>query len=240
MSNDEIVVNTLCLNCFHKGHDEEECSKFGVYACINCYRFNVATSACNCNNRKQDSSPQLTRLVGDHIGPYWYIDIKIFDKIVPAMINTSIKRCRINQDLAFWIQSCSNAEINDDAEIRVPIQRKGTTYEIRCQVFESESEVMEVGTAFLKYFGFRFTFDFDGVTISSQDSFIASHPSEVEYVYNIPAIGKDLRELLNQKKKFLRKGRVAKPSNWPPKSNGSDRIVIIRRTKPATQNEQSD
>lgn len=237
MSDEEITINSLCLNCFQRGHDNDDCSNFGIHACTKCYRFNVATAQCNCTNRKQPDPPQLLRLVGDHIGPHWYIDVKILDKVVHAMINTSIKRCRINQNFALWIQSCSKESIDDRGEIHVPIKRKATTYEIRCQILESQANLLEVGTAFLKYFGFRFTFD--GTTISSDHSHIASHPSETEYVYNVPAIGKDLREFLTQKRKFLKKGRVVKTLDWLPKRQ-PERIVVIRQNSPTESNEDSE
>lgn len=180
MSEEEITVNSLCFNCFHQGHDDDVCSKFNIPACLKCFRFNVRTSECNCMDRKQPAPAQLLRLVGDNIGPSWYVDVKIYDKMVHAMINTSIKRCRINQAFALWIQSHSNELIDDRGEILVPIKRKTTKYAIRCQISETQSNLVEVGTAFLKYFGFQFTFD--GTTISSTHSYIASHPSEIEYV----------------------------------------------------------
>lgn len=224
MSNEEITVNDLCSHCFHRGHSNDECSNnFGIPACTKCYRLNVVTSQCNCHNKKLPSPPQVLRFVGDHIGPYMYLDVKILDKIVHALINTSIKRCKISYAFALWIQAGSDRRIDDNAEIRVPIKRKGITYEIRCQTSESQIETMEVGTAFLKFFGYNFTFD--GTTLSSAHSFIASHPNEIEYVYNVPSIGNDLREFLNQKRKFLKKGRIVKESNWPPKIKQPERLV---------------
>lgn len=238
MSNEEITVDIICQNCFRLGHIDEECAEFRIQACTKCYRLNVTTSNCNCKNRKQNYPPQLLRLVGDHIGPLWYIDIKILDKIVNALINTSIKRCRINKQLALWLQSSSNESIDSNCEIRVPIKRKGTTYVIRCQISESQTELLEVGTAFLKYFGYQFTFD--GVTISSQQSFIASSSNEIEYAYNVPAIGKDLREYLNKKRKFLKKGRIMKSTNWLQNAVHDDRIVIISQNSDIDSNQDSE
>lgn len=238
MSNDEIIISDLCFNCFRLGHIDDECSAVGVRACTNCYRVNVKTTECNCTNRKLPLPPQQLRFVGDHIGPFWYIDVKILDQVVHAKINTSIKRCRVSQALALYIQAGSKESIDERIEIRVPIRRNGITYEIRCQVSEAQEDLLEVGTAFLKFFGFKFTFD--GATLSSEHSHIASHPSELEYVYNIPTIGKDLREFLTQKRKFLRKGRVVKSSAWLSKAIQTERIVVMRQNSSTDSSEDSD
>lgn len=230
----EVFISKPCPHCFRQGHTKDVCNRFRMIACASCFRLNVVTSKCNCNDRRKPLPLQVPRLVGDHTGPHWYIDLQIFGTIVQAMINTSIKRCSINESLALWVQSKSSRVIDElSEEIRVPIERKGSSFEIRCQISKIQVEPLEVGTAFLKYFGYQFTFD--GTTIDSDKSFIASHPNEIEYVYNVKTFGKDLREYLTKKKTFLKKGRVIKNSIMQ-----KNRLVIVCKNSCSDSSDTAD
>lgn len=214
MSQTHKSTHAPCIICFQSHALDHSCKHIKVVACKSCYKMNVHTSQCNCTRRNQKEPPQTIRLVGESNGPRWYFDVTIYEKSFPALINSTIIRNSINYNMSVWIQANSYATINTDlTEISVAFNIKGALVSMMCDIRKYQVENIELGSEFLKYIGYKFVFD--GVTIDSKKSVIVSNPYEIDYVYNLPSIGKDLRHYLNLKRSFLRKGRITKLSNWP-------------------------
>lgn len=217
----------LCGHCLIR-HSSSDCPDSKIISCRKCFRLNVRTENCECIQQKY-SSPQVFRLVGNETSPKLYVDITAFNQAFPALINTSIVKCRINYKMSVWLQMKSFGTIDEEAtELIVPFTRKGNKLEITCEIYKPQIEAIELGLEYLQIIGYTFTFE--GVTINSDSSPIASHPQEVEFAYNLPFRGTELREHLVAKRKFLKKGRIAEIPNWPPQP-ASNRLVIVRRTK---------
>lgn len=231
-SNRTVVVcsNSICDACFHKHSPRTECTHPQLTACKSCFRVNVRSATCTCDHHMY-SSPQILRMVGQKSGPFWYVDIQIFDQAFPAMINTSILKCRVNHQLSVWLQITSNGVVDNEAtEIIVPITRKdGRIAEVCCDINKPQLEMMELGQQFLKYAGYVLTLGDD--TIDSQQSPLAKDPQEVNYVYNLPE-GQELRLHLNNNRKFLKQSRVAKIEDWPAESK---RVIVRAKHRRSTQ-----
>lgn len=183
-----ICTDTLCKSCFTRscprtGH----CPEGRIVACKHCYKLNVITEECNCLNRSERPTHSL-RLIGSPSAPFLYFDVKLFNRSIPAMINTSIQISRINHNLSVWLQMKSNGSVNPEAnEIIVPVKRQGKTVDIHCKIKNPQAELIQIGTEMLHRFGY--TFIFERVTIDSDTSPILAGPLEVEYVYNLKPRG---------------------------------------------------
>lgn len=207
-----------------------------ITACRNCFRINVNTDDCTCDHFEY-ISPQTLRLVGSSAGPLWYIDIQIFDHSFPAMINTSIFKCRINHQMSVWLQMTSNGVVDKEAtEISVPVSRKdGRVADVHCDINKPQVELIELGQQYLKYAGYTLTVGED--TIRSHNSPIANDSQEVNYAYNLP-LCTDLRIHLNKNKRFLKQRRIAKLPNWPQQAD-SRKIVVQKRRRSSQDSEES-
>lgn len=174
-------------------------------------------------------------MVGASAGPLWYIDVRIFDQAFPAMINTSIFKCRINHTMSVWLQMTANGNIDEEAtEISTPISRTdGRIADVRCEIHKVQSNLIEVGQQYLKYIGYSFTMGPD--TIHSNSSPIASDPQEVDYAYNLPTCI-DLRSYLNKNRMFLKRRRVASVPEWPLKEDS--RTVVINKRRRSSSNSE--
>lgn len=216
-----------CFHCYGTDHNTDiKCTKNGIISCTKCFRFNVFTAKCNCENRAKKPPLQVLRLVGKKIAPKMFVDLLLHDEIVPAMLNTSIETSQVNTEFANWWQSISNDSIYRDVNtIMIETVRKGLRMRIQCTVIESQENWIELGTEFMMAAGFSMTLE--GVNINSDHSPVLSNPHIFEYVYNLKDRGNDLRNYLNQKKHFLKKGRIYKPSFKIPES--LSRTVTIRK-----------
>lgn len=237
MANRNLVIcsNSVCDVCFQKHSPRTACTSSEIIACKTCFRINVRSSNCTCDHLNYKSAQSL-RMVGSTSGPFWYVDIQIFDQPFPAMINTSIFKCRVNHQLSVWIQMTSNDAVDDEAsEILVPITCKdGQIAEVQCEIDKTQVEMMELGQQYLKYFGYVLTIGED--TINSQTSTIALHRQEVNYVYNLPE-GQALRNHLNKTKRFLKQRRVAKIENWAEEAENRKIVIRTKRRRSTTDSE---
>lgn len=237
MENQNLVIcsNSICDICFQKHSPRVSCTNSEIIACNSCFRLNVRSSNCTCEHYAYNS-PQILRLVGSKSSPFWYVDVQIFDQAFPAMINTSIIKCRISLQLSVWIQMTSNGVVDDDAtQILVPISREdGRIAEVKCDINKSQTEMIELGQQYLKYFGYTLTLGND--TINSQTSPIAKHSQEVNFIYNLPE-GQDLRNYLNKSRRFLKQSRIAKIDDWAEKPD-SKRIILSAKRRRSTQDSE--
>ncbi|KAL5293285.1 hypothetical protein ACFFRR_011824 [Megaselia abdita] len=218
----------LCFHCYKPIHSTNtRCTENGIVSCTNCFRVNVFTKKCSCNFPNRPPPLHVLRFCGDSADPDWYVDLQIHDKVVPALLNPSIKRGRVNLEFATWWQSVVLDSVYRDADtIVIETVRKGQSFEIPCDVFESQEEHLQLGREFMLAVGYSFTLE--GMTIHSKSSPVLSSPFETQYVYNIDSHGQDLREFLNTRKFFLKKGRINKLSL--PCSNGSKlRSIVVKR-----------
>lgn len=223
------MSHNLCKDCLTRECTREGiCPQGRIITSKCCHKLNVFTANCNCASRATRPH-QCIRLVGDPESPLWYVDLKIFNRSFPALVNTSIRKCRINYHMSMWLQAKSNGVIDEEVtEIIIPFRRYGRTIDVECEVFKPNTEVIEIGMLFLKTFGYKFTFE--RVTINSDNSPILSSPYEVEYAYNLSPRGRDLRNYLIEKKRFLKRGRIIKLEDWPPTPTSTRRVVVVRRS----------
>lgn len=216
-----------CFHCYSTEHTQDtRCTKNGIVSCTKCFRLNVFTAKCNCQNQTKKSPLQVLRFVGDRSAPKMFVDLLIHDEIVPAMLNTSIASSRVNPEFANWWQSVSTDSIYRDVNtVMIETVRKGLLMKIECNVIDLQENFIELGTDFMTAAGFSLTLE--GVTINSNYSPVLSSPYLTEYVYNLRHQGRDLRSYLNRKKVFLKQGRIRKLSLKSPKP--SLRTVIVRQ-----------
>lgn len=218
-----------CFHCYGTDHNTDlKCTKNGIVSCTKCFRLNVFTAKCNCQKPTQRSPMQVLRFVGKRSAPKMYVDLLLHDKIIPALLNTSIDTSRVNAEFANWWQSISTDSIYCDVNtIMIETVRKGLLMNIQCDVINSQENYIELGTDFMMATGFSMTLE--GVSVDSKHSPILSSPHLMEYVYNLRHRGDDLRTYLNSKKFFLKQGRIHRPSFKLPKS--MHRTVIVRQRK---------
>lgn len=218
-----------CFHCYKTDHGvETKCKKNGIVSCTKCFRLNVFTAKCNCQNLKKKTPLQVLRFVGKPSAPKMYIDLLVHNVIVPAMLNTSIDSSRVNSEFANWWQSISSESVYRDVNtILLETVRKGFSMKIQCEVIDLQENFIELGTDFMMAAGFSLTLE--GVSISSEYSPIISSPFIMEYVYNLRHQGHDLRTYLNQKKFFLKRGREYKPSFKLP--DLLKRTVVVRQER---------
>lgn len=230
MSRRTIHSNTKpCFHCYRTDHSTEvKCTTNGVVSCTKCFRLNVFTAKCNCQNPKKKAPLQVLRFVGKRSAPKPYIDLLLHDEIVPALLNTSISTSRVNPEFANWWQSISTDSIYRDVnKIMIETVRRGLRMKIECDVNDSQENYIELGTDFMTAAGFSLTLE--NMSIYSEHSPVLSNPNLLEYVYNLQTKGRDLRNYLNRKKFFLKQGRMRKPSFRLTKS--SIRTVIVRQRR---------
>lgn len=226
MSRSTNCYSPPCFHCYKANHSAvKKCTTNGMISCTKCFRLNVFTAKCNCEIRTRRLPLQVLRLVGKKIAPRMFVDLLLHDEIVPAMLNTSIETSQVNTEFANWWQSISTGSIYRDVNtILIETVRKGLRMSIQCNVIESQENWIELGTEFMMAAGFSITLE--GVNINSDHSPVLSSPYILEYVYNLRHQGNDLRNYLNQKRYFLKQGRIRKPSfNLPESLN---RTVIVR------------
>lgn len=217
--------NKPCFYCYKTGHSTDvKCTSNGIIACRTCFKMNVFTKKCNCKHPKMPHPPQELRLIGKPTCPKIYLDLLIHDTVIPCLLNTSITRSRVNIKLANWLQSVSTDSIYHNLNtIFIKTSRKGFLLKIPCTISETQLEHIELGTEFMTAAGFVLTIE--GASIESNKSPILSDPYEIEYVYNLENRGRDLRNYLTEKKFFLKKGRITRPTF----STYSNLIVTVKR-----------
>ncbi|KAL5283868.1 hypothetical protein ACFFRR_006261 [Megaselia abdita] len=215
-----------CFHCYGTDHSTEtKCTKNGIISCTKCFRLNVFTAKCNCQNPKRKTPLQVLRFIGKRSAPKIYVDLSLQDITVPALLNTSIDTSRVNPEFANWWQSISTDSVYRDVNsIVISTVRKGLQMKIECDVINNQENYVELGTDFMTAAGFSLTLE--GVSIHSKHSPVLSSPFLMEYVYNHRHRGQDLRAYLNHKKFFLQ-GRIRKPSFNLPEAN--KRTAIVRR-----------
>lgn len=217
----------LCFHCYKPLHAKGvKCIDNGIISCTWCFRLNVFTRKCNCTRPNMPQPLQVLRLIGNKDDSKWYVDLRLYEEVFPAFLNTSIKSGRVSSTFATWWQSVKGESVYLDAyTIVIETVRKGCLLQIPCSIVESPDDHIELGREFMQAVGYKFTLE--GMTIDSETSPILHHPYEMEYVYNIPARGRDLRTYLNNKKFFLKKGRTLKPCFKQPIT--SNMKVTIKR-----------
>ena len=216
-----------CFHCYQSGHSRTtKCTSNGIIACTSCFRLNVFSKKCTCKNLQNGSSQQVLRIVGNKTMHKWYLDITIFDIIMPARINPLIARSQVSQSFANWLQANNHQPHDDTTTIIIITRRQGRMMRIECDISSSQDEHIQLGMDFMIQIGYTFTMK--GVSIVSNNTPVMSNKYETEYVYNLPSVGKDLRNYLNNKRFFLKKGRVIKPVLQYP----GLRITIDQRRSP--------
>lgn len=216
----------ICFRCYKPRHSAERCTEDGIISCTNCFRLNVFTKKCTCKDPKKPQPLQVLRLCGPANDPELYMDLRINDQVIPALISLSIKRSRVNTSLANWLQSVSKNSIYKDVDtIIIETIRKGRLFKIPCDISDTQQDYLQSGREFLKAVGYKITID--GMTVNSDSSPILSKPCAVDYVYNDPYKGEDLREFLRKKRFFLKKGRIHLPKIHHS-TESSLKLVVVK------------
>lgn len=215
--------NKPCFHCYRKGHSKHvSCVNHGIVSCTSCFRVNVFSNKCNCKHPKRKQPSQILRIVGNDKFHKWYTDLELHDQNIPARLNPFINRSRINHQLATWWNYKQNKpNAKHDEIITIKIIKKGVHLKLLCDVVDSK-EYIELGMDYMIQSGYSFTME--GITINSGLSPVLSSPFEKEFVYNLPTIGDDLRNYLQTKKFFLKRGRIVTPC-----LNSSDIRITVRR-----------
>lgn len=222
-----------CFYCYRTEHSSSErCPNDGLIACTKCFRVNVFSNGCNCTDRRQAEPPQVLRQIGKPKAPKWFTDVQILNRLFPAMINTSITRCQVSSAFSDWWQLVSKTKKDDNSELlMIEIQRKGRRLRVTCDIVHDLGDDIHIhlGTELLTFLGYTFTLE--NITIKSKHSPVLSSPYEIEYVYNLPRLGEDLRTYLSRKRHFMKKGRVTKRESYGGyTSQPTKRSIILRRS----------
>lgn len=227
--------NKPCFHCYHVGHaPSERCPNDGLIACTKCFRLYVFSKGCNCMDRQLPDPPQVLRLVGKKKAPRWFTDLCIHDRFFPALLNTTISRCKISTELKNWWQSVTTTTANSSFT-SIDIKRKGRIIRVACDVVDDLGDNIHIhlGTELMTFLGYTFTME--NITIKSNHSPVLSGPYETEYVYNLPSVGEDLRNYLLKKRHFLKKGKPVNKSYGDLKLEAQSRIVKIRRSSSSSE-----
>ena len=204
----QIIETYLCDNCLQNHIINESCTNNKIIACRNCYRINVRTSNCNCNDRSLSDPPQVLRLVGDEKAPRMFVDIQIIDRTFSALINTGLQTSVVNETLYNWLCKKINSDVSNNSQyVTVPITINNECTHLECLYSKNQELEIELGMHFLKYYGFSFIFN---GTIINSDNHITEDKDEIEYFYNIEGKGDDLRQYLKGKNHFMKKKRIMK------------------------------
>lgn len=227
-----------CFRCFKISHSSEECTSNGYISCANCFRLNVFTKTCNCQDYTQPPPSQTLRLVGKSNAPRWFLDLQINNRIFAALVNPTLERGRVSKSFAIWLRSTTGETSNSNTDaITVNIHRQGQVLQITCDVSNNQEEHIHIGADLLKFL--KYTFTIDGCTIDSSRSYIAPNPHEVNYAYNLPILGEDLRAYLTRKKFFLKNARTI-TSHYGVTHCETKRLIRISPPSSESSNENSD
>lgn len=213
-----------CFHCYRTGHSRiTKCPHHGIISCTSCFKLNVFTNKCNCKSIKKPDPPQTLRIVAINDTQRWYLDLQLNDTIIPSMVNPCISRSRVNPALAAWWQSSKNDSVYRDTDtIIITTIRKGLLMEIPCDITDNQDEHIILGMEFMITAGYTLTME--GVSVHSKHSAKLSSPYETDYIYNSPSLGKDLRNFLQKRKFFMKKGRIVKPC-----LRSSNLTITVRR-----------
>lgn len=226
-----------CFHCYQLGHPPTEiCPNEGIIACTKCFRLYVFSTGCNCLNKRRPDPPQVLRLIGKKKAPKWVTDVCINDRYFPALLNTSISRCRVTSMFATWFKSENSTQSETgDKILSIDIQRKGRRIRVSCDIVEEllDDVHIHLGTELMTFLGYVFTME--NISIKSNHSPILSTPFESEYVYNLPSVGEDLRKYLIRKRQFLKKGKPVTKSYGDLKPRQPSRVVVIRNSSTSSE-----
>lgn len=225
-------ISKHCKRCLQSNHDFEECPyPHEIVNCEGCIRLNVLSPECNCNDYTRPPPPQVLRMCGKKQSPKWYIDLNINNRRFVALLNPTLDRGTVSKAFALWLQSQGNdgTELKEGS-IKVNIKRNGRMLQITCDILHEQVVHIQIGGDFMKYLKYKFTME--GITLDSEHSYVASSPYDLNYGYNIPKIGEDLRDYLKTKAFFLKKARTIKEQYGIPATSSPPRQVIrISRSK---------
>lgn len=128
-----------CFRCYQRDHPpQDDCPNEGLIACTRCFRTYVFSKGCNCLDKRQPEPCQVLRLIGKPKAPRWFTDVKIRDKIFPALLNSSITRCRVSSKFAEWWNSFESSKPSPHNNmIILEIQRKGRHIQITCDITDN-------------------------------------------------------------------------------------------------------
>lgn len=184
--------------CYRTGHSSRgPCPNDGIISCTRCFRAYVFSNGCYCMDKRRPEPCQVLRLIGKPKAPRWFIDLSIKGENFPAMLNTSITRCRVTNGFAKWWNSFDSIKSPHEPNmILLEIQRKGRRIQITCDVVDKLEDDfdIELGTELMTFLGYTFTME--NITVKSNHSPVLSNPHEMEFVYNFPSLGADLRLFL--------------------------------------------
>lgn len=229
-----------CFQCFERDHLAEDYTTSGPISCSRCFRLNVHTETCNCQDRCQPPPSQVLRLAGKKIAPRWYVDLNIFDREFAALINPTIERGRVSLNFANWLRSVSPYNIRSNANtVTIEITRRTLILEVTCDISETQEDEIHIGADLMMFLGYKFTMQ--DVSIDSTQSYIASTPYEINYSYNLPGKAEDLRLYLQAKAVFLKQARTTK-EHYGVSTTASPlrRVIRINRTSSTSSSSSTD
>lgn len=228
-----------CFQCYNPDHASEECTSHGPISCSRCFRLNVLTESCNCQDRCEPPPSQVLRLAGKKIAPRWYVDLNVNNREFAALINPTIERGQVSLGFAKWLRSVSKNNSNSSSDtVTFEITRKELILEITCDVSEHQTDEIHIGADLMMFLGYKFSME--DVSIDSNQSYIASSPYEVNYAYNLPGKAKDLRLYLQAKAIFLRQTRTIKDHYGTTSTSSPLRRVIRINRAPSRSSLSSE
>ena len=176
----------ICRRCFQAAHHRKECDEISIVACTDCYRQNYFTTSCICKNKLNVA--QTLRMCGMPLGRI-FIDVNVLTKNIPALINTSIIKSRVDPYLCNFIQDISafteNKKWMSSAQgVNVYMDLyNGTEFSLLCDVMPlSEGIHIHLGMDFLLKVNAQFSFD--AINLDMCNNMATTHQDEVMFAFN--------------------------------------------------------
>lgn len=167
-----------------------------VVACSSCYRMNFFTTNCVCSSPVIEPG-QALQMCGTMIcRPF--MDVIILGEPIPALVNTSIIKTKIDLQVAKHIISLFYEDSNSiPNELDVPFKIGVKTFYLKCNVgsFDESDVHIHLGMDFLSLQKFRMKSG--NVTLYGHSRWTTHTPDEVQFAYNKP-YGNYLRKNLEK------------------------------------------
>ncbi|KAL5278888.1 hypothetical protein ACFFRR_006950 [Megaselia abdita] len=159
-----------------------------VFMCYHCFRLNFSTMSCVCKLQSgvaMYDCPQSFRFVGYPISRP-FIDVKIKNRTIPGLMNTSEIQSSIDETLAMFVLGLSmfnDGNVMLPEVLKVPIEINNTVMPLTCKIKRMEPGI-HLHLAMDFHFFQPFDLSINNVTINSQKYWNTSHHEAIDYVYN--------------------------------------------------------
>lgn len=215
-----------CLYCYDHNHLTANCTDLTISSCSKCFKLNVSEDKCNCEDFQKPHPLLLLRLAGDSHAPRWFMDLEIHGRKFIALVNSALIKGRVRRDVALWMSSVSGESTDLNKEtITLKVDRNDLILRIPCDIIETQEHDINLGADVMKFFGYTFTMDH--ITLDSKRSYVSPSPYHINYGYNIPDRGEQLRKHLQSKPVFLRQPQNIMDHYGVPSVSSKKQVITI-------------